>query len=42
MHEARQPERPRTPWVASTYFAEGLPYMLVRYLAGVYLTDIGV
>jgi len=29
-------------WVSSTYFAEGLPYMLVRYLAGVYLTDIGV
>lgn len=40
------PEAPdggrRTLWVSSTYFAEGLPYMLVRYLAGVYLTDIGV
>lgn len=33
----------RTPvWVATTYFAEGLPYMVVRFLAGVYLTDIGV
>ncbi|HOU53770.1 MAG TPA: MFS transporter [Myxococcota bacterium] len=28
-------------WVGTTYFAEGLPYMLVRYLAGVYLTDLG-
>jgi PAT family beta-lactamase induction signal transducer AmpG len=28
--------------VSSTYFAEGLPYMIVRYLAGVYFTDIGV
>lgn len=37
-----RPEHPRTLWVSSTYFAEGLPYMLVRYLAGVYLTDIGV
>lgn len=29
-------------WVCTTYFAEGLPYMLVRYLSSVYLTDIGV
>lgn len=29
-------------WVSSLYFAEGLPYMLVRYLFGVYLTDLGV
>jgi len=40
--DAAPPPRRRTPWVASTYFAEGLPYMMVRYLAGVYLTDIGV
>ena len=38
------PGPPRSPrlWVSTTYFAEGLPYMMVRYLAGVYLTDIGV
>ncbi len=42
MPDTGQPERRRIPWVSSTYFAEGLPYMLVRYLAGVYLTDIGV
>ncbi len=29
-------------WVSTLYFAEGLPLMLVRYLGGVYLTDIGV
>ena len=29
-------------WVSTTYFAEGLPYMLVRYLSSVYLTDIGL
>jgi len=29
-------------WVASTYFAEGLPYMIVRFLSSVYFTDIGV
>jgi PAT family beta-lactamase induction signal transducer AmpG len=33
---------PRTAWVSSLYFAQGLPYMLVRFLAGVYLTDVGV
>ncbi|MFZ4577292.1 MAG: hypothetical protein ACOYOB_02760 [Myxococcota bacterium] len=34
--------RSRTAWVSTTYFAEGLPYSLVRFLAGVYLTDAGV
>lgn len=29
-------------WVWSTYFAEGLPYMIVRFLSSVYFTDIGV
>ncbi len=29
-------------WVNSTYFAEGLPYMLIRYMASVYFTDIGM
>jgi MFS transporter, PAT family, beta-lactamase induction signal transducer AmpG len=28
-------------WVSSTYFAEGLPYMIVRILSGIYFTDIG-
>ncbi len=31
-----------TTWVNSTYFAEGFPYMIVRYMSGVYFTDIGV
>lgn len=37
-------EKKRDPrgWVSTTYFAEGLPYMLVRYLSSVYLTDIGL
>ncbi|MBP7868207.1 MAG: MFS transporter [Acidobacteria bacterium] len=29
-------------WVGSTYFIEGLPYMIVRALSSVYFTDIGV
>jgi len=29
-------------WVASTYFAEGLPYMIVRFMSSVFFTDIGV
>ena len=33
---------PTKVWVSTAYFAEGLPYMLVRYLFGVYLTDLGV
>jgi PAT family beta-lactamase induction signal transducer AmpG len=37
-----EPRRSTRAWVSSTYFAEGLPYMMVRYLPGVYLTDIGV
>jgi PAT family beta-lactamase induction signal transducer AmpG len=28
-------------WVTTTYLAEGLPYMIVRFLSGVYFTDIG-
>ncbi len=28
--------------MTTTYIAEGLPYMLVRFLAGVYFTDIGM
>jgi len=31
-----------TAWVNSTYFAEGLPYMAVRYMSTVFLTDLGV
>ncbi len=29
-------------WVGSTYFTEGLPYMLVRFLSSVFFTDMGV
>ncbi len=29
-------------WVASTYFAEGLPYMIVRFMSSVFFTDMGV
>src|SRR6476620_6276486 len=29
-------------WVNSTYFTEGLPYMIVRKLSTVFFTDIGV
>src|SRR5262245_43339648 len=29
-------------WVSSTYFAEGLPYMVVMVLSGIYFTDIGL
>jgi MFS transporter, PAT family, beta-lactamase induction signal transducer AmpG len=39
---ASGPRRSTTTWVSTTYFAEGLPYQMVRYLAGVYLTDVGV
>lgn len=38
------PENPRRniPWVTTTYFAEGLPYMIVRILSGVFFTQLGV
>lgn len=29
-------------WVVSTYFTEGLPYMIVRFLSSVFFTDMGV
>ena len=32
---------PRRWWVHTTYFAEGMPYMVVRILSTVYFTDIG-
>jgi PAT family beta-lactamase induction signal transducer AmpG len=32
----------RAVWVATTYAAESLPYALVRYLAGVWFTAIGL
>lgn len=37
-----RPHRSKLLWVSTTYFAEGLPFMLVRFLSGVYLTDIGL
>ena len=33
--------RQRRWWVHTTYFAEGMPYMVVRILSTVYFTDIG-
>jgi len=33
---------PAAAWVTTLYFAQGLPYMLVRFLGGVTLTDWGV
>ncbi len=42
MSDAPKAQRSPTTWVSSLYFAEGLPYMLIRYLSSVYLTDIGV
>ena len=35
-------KRKTTLWVASTYFAEGMPYAVIRSLTGIYLTDIGI
>ncbi len=29
-------------WVSSTYFTEGLPYMIVRFISTVFFTDLGV
>jgi MFS transporter, PAT family, beta-lactamase induction signal transducer AmpG len=44
-HSARscKPPLPQRPsvWCFTTYFAEGMPYMLVRILSTVYYTDIG-
>lgn len=39
-HGHRDPKT--TVWVNSTYFAEGFPYMIVKYMLGVFLTDINV
>lgn len=40
----RQTKKPlkTSLWVASTYFAEGLPYMIVRFMSSVFFTDMGV
>lgn len=42
---ATSPEAPKSRWklgwVGTTYFAEGLPYSIVRILASIYFTDIG-
>jgi PAT family beta-lactamase induction signal transducer AmpG len=34
--------RRNIPWVVTTYFAEGLPFMIVRILSGVFFTQLGV
>ena len=44
---APPPSHPTFPrktllWVNTTYFAEGLPYMIVRILSGVFFTQLGV
>lgn len=36
------PEPRRATWVATTYAAEALPYVVVRFVAGVWLTAIGL
>ncbi len=40
------PTKPRRvgiiAWVLSTYFAEGFPAQIVRWLSGIYFTDIGM
>lgn len=40
--EKRAPSFKTSLWVCSTYFTEGLPYMITRFLSSVYFTDIGV
>lgn len=37
-----QTPRKTIAWVNTTYFAEGLPYMIVRILSGVFFTQLGV
>lgn len=36
------PDRRTLLWVNTTYFAEGLPYMVVRILSSLYFTQLGV
>jgi PAT family beta-lactamase induction signal transducer AmpG len=36
------PSRRTLVWVNTTYFAEGLPYMVVRILSSLYFTQLGV
>lgn len=45
--DENSPDRSRfdsktTIWTLSTYFAEGLPYMIVRFISSVFFTDIGL
>ena len=47
MENPKNPEPGKKPflttlWVSSTYFAEGLPYMVVRFMSSVFFTDMGV
>src|SRR5688572_11157139 len=43
MSETVAPVKKKTPlgWIGTTYFAEGLPYSIVRILASIFFTDIG-
>ena len=47
MENPKNPEPGKKPflttlWVSSTYFAEGLPFMVVRFMSSVFFTDMGV
>jgi PAT family beta-lactamase induction signal transducer AmpG len=35
-------DRRTTTWTVTTYFAEGLPFMIVRFISSVFFTDIGM
>jgi PAT family beta-lactamase induction signal transducer AmpG len=39
---AQRPSRRTLVWVNTTYFAEGLPFMIVRILSSLYFTQLGV
>jgi len=39
---SKSPPRRALVWVNTTYFAEGLPYMIVRILSSLYFTQLGV
>lgn len=41
-HSKRGFDKRTVLWVNSTYFAEGFPYMIVRFLSSVFFTDRGV
>ncbi len=40
--ERRAPGRSPSAWVFSTYFAEGLPYGIIRLMSSAFFTDVGL